>query len=248
MDARHLVDLKAQRDQRAMHSFDGHTIRFDRTFGSRLVAVLVLGAMALFTSVSRAAIPGSDDAAARLQDAAEQEAEAPLQDDDLEALLKAAEEFTRWSASCEENGHCFFERRIPVRDGQPDDFLTLQVDLDSPDHPDVLYILASNRAAESFGVRIGFAPATGTEGGELESVSSYPFRCIEIGCGVALPLATDLEDGGKIVERLSSHSFLWVLYELDGKPTRSLITLQPLRNAISDSGRALGGESKRIRE
>jgi hypothetical protein len=196
----------------------------------------------------KAAVRSHTLAAARLQDAAKQEAEVSLQDDDLDALLKAAEEFTRWSAICEGNGHCFFERTIPVRDGQPDDFLTLQVDLDSPDHPDVLYIVASNRAAESFGVWIGFAPATYAEGGELESVSSYPFRCLEIGCGVALPLATDLKGGGKIVERLSSHSMLWVLYELDGKRTRSLITLQPLRDAISDSGRALGDESKRIRE
>jgi hypothetical protein len=39
-------------------------------------------------------------------------------------------------------------------------------------------------------------------------------------------------------DQLSSSRLLWVLYELDGKPNRSLVPLEPLREAIEEIERA----------
>jgi hypothetical protein len=47
-----------------------------------------------------------------------------------------------------------------------------------------------------------------------------------------------LNGGSKIADQLTSSRVLWVLYELDGKQTRSLIVLEPLREAIDEVERA----------
>ena len=74
----------------------------------------------------------------------------------VEALLEAAEVLTRWNSSCQDDGHCVFERKVPVRDGRPDDLLILQVDHGSSRRPDLLVLVAPPHAKASAGIKITF--------------------------------------------------------------------------------------------
>jgi hypothetical protein len=205
-----------------------------------VVLLALLLAIALVACSSSGAGLTANEAVSDLQEAAEQEQETQdsAEEDGLAGLLDEADESTRWAVRCADDRHCVYQRKVPVRDARADDFLILQLDLDSPGRPDLLVMVAPRRAKESAGIKIAFLSHVGDEAADLPPFSSFPLRCLGTGCGAAISLTTELNGGSKIADQLSSSRVLWVLYELDGKPTRSLIVLEPLREAIEETGRA----------
>jgi hypothetical protein len=205
-----------------------------------ILLTLVLAMLPLVACSSSGAGLNAAEAGPDVQEAAEQQPEAreSTGEDGLAGLLAESEESTGWAVRCVGDRHCVYQRKVPVRDARGEDFLILQVDLDSPGRPDLLVMVAPRRAKESAGIKIAFLSQVGGEAEDLPPFSSFPLRCLGTGCGAAIPLTTELNGGTQIADQLSSSRVLWVLYELDGKPTRSLIALEPLRAAIEETGRA----------
>lgn len=200
------------------------------------VLLALLFAVALGACSSSGAGLNAEEAVSESQEAPEQESQTQdsAEEDGLAGLLDEADESTRWAVRCAGDRHCVYQRKVPVRDARADDVLILQLDLDSPGRPDLLVMVAPRRARESVGIKIAFLSDVGDEAADLPPFSSFPLRCLGTGCGAAIPLTTELNGGRRIADELSSSRLLWVLYELDGKPTRSLIVLEPLREAIEE--------------
>ena len=208
-----------------------------RTIGPRLLVAFLLGAITLLAGRSSAEDPNLGEADAQAQGPAETDPGDSAADADLEEPLTLARRHTRWQTECGDSGTCVFERRIPVRGGRPEDILTLMVDRDGSDGSGHFYIVAPGRANEEAGIWIAFFSDAYMDGRESDRslTGPYALRCAEIGCGVGFVLTTELKDGVRVSERLSSSDWLWVLYVLDGTPTRALVTLAPLREAIANS-------------
>jgi len=222
----------------------------DRSVEFVVLLTLALAAISLCACRSSGAGLNAAEAAPDAGEAAEQQPEAheSTGEDGIAGLLDEADESTRWAVRCADDRHCIYQRKVPVRDARADDSLILQLDLDSPGRPDLLVMVAPRRAKESAGIKIAFLSHVGDETEDLPPFSSFPLRCLGTGCGTAIPLTTELNGGSKITDQLSSSRVLWVLYELDGKPTRSLISLEPLRAAIEETGRAASNSADPARE
>jgi invasion protein IalB len=208
-----------------------------QTFEYRLVEFMLLATVLLLASSAETQELEPGDINSGQQTAPTVETKDRTQEHQLEELLHAAETLTQWNVSCEKNGHCVIERKVPLHDARPDDQLILQVDLDSPKRPDLLVLVAPKRAREDAGITVAFLTRLGAEGVDIPTVHRFPVRCFETGCGTALPLTTELEAGRKISDQLGAGRMLRVVFELDEKPNRALIVLEPLRDAIEELGR-----------
>jgi len=212
----------------------------DRSIEIVLFVLALLLAIALVACTSSGRGLDAEGGASESQEALEPEPETldSADDDGLAGLVDEVDESTPWAVRCVDDRHCVYQRKVPIRDGRADDFLILQLDLDSPGRPDLLVIVAPRRAKERAGVKIAFLSDVGDESADLPPFSSFPLRCLGTGCGTAIPLTKELNGGTRIADHLASSRVLWVLFELDEEPTRSLIVLEPLREAIEETGRA----------
>ena len=212
----------------------------DRSVELVFVVLVFLLAIVLVACSSSGADLNANEVVSDSRGAPEQEPKSqdPVVKDGLGGLLDEADESSRWAVRCTGDRHCVYQRKVPVRDARADDVLILQLDLDSPGRPDLLVVVAPRRAKESAGIKIAFLSHVADEAADLPPFSSFPLRCLGTGCGAAVPLTTPLNGGSKIADQLTSSRVLWVLYELDGKQTRSLIVLEPLREAIDEVERA----------